>query len=99
MENGELRFDGQIRWCKGENTIQWSVVREPSTKGKRTMSIQKAVFGSEDSTTNKVCRQQMLLFGSQKQRVEQFEMVRPIILRLWRALIDAFGYPTLKNES
>src|SRR5271155_640938 len=24
VENGELRFNGQIKWSKGENTIQWS---------------------------------------------------------------------------
>src|SRR5271156_5469707 len=99
MENGELRFDGQIKWCKGENTIQWSAPEKHSTKGRSIMSIQKAVFGSGDLATNKACRNQILSFGSQKQRVEQFLMVEPIIFRLWQALIDAFGYPTLKNGS
>src|SRR5271170_6245343 len=72
MKNGELRFDGQIKWCKGENTVQWSAPEKHSTKGRSIMSIQKAVFGSGDLATNKACRNQILSFGSQKQRVEQF---------------------------
>jgi hypothetical protein len=99
MKNGELRFDGQIKWCKGENTIQWSAPEKTTTTGRPDMSTQKAVFGSGDSTTNKACRNEILSFGSQKQRVEQFLIVEPIIFRLWQALIDAFGYPTLKNGS
>jgi hypothetical protein len=63
------------------------------------MSIQKAVFESGDSTTNKLCRQQMLSFASRKQRWEQFEIVQPVIIRLWQALIDVFGYPTLEDGS
>ena len=97
MKNGELRFDGQIKWCKGENTIQWSEPEKTTTTGRPNMSTQKAVFGSGDSTTNEVCRKQMLSFASRKQRWEQFEIVQLIIIRLWQALIDAFGYPTLKD--
>src|SRR5271155_5391254 len=72
VENGELRFNGQIKWSKGENTIQWSAPQKNPTPGRPNMSIQKAVFGSGDSTTNKVCRQQILSFASRKKRLEQF---------------------------
>jgi hypothetical protein len=95
MKNGELRFDGQIRWCKGENTIQWSEPKEDPTTGRRI--TKKAVFGSGDSTTDEVCRQLIIRFASQKQRREQFQIVRPIIFRLWQALTDKFGYPAVET--
>ena len=50
-------------------------------------------------SAEKAYRNQVLSFGSQKRRVEQFLMVKPIIFRLWQAVIDAFGYPTLKIGS
>jgi hypothetical protein len=97
MENGKLRFDGQIKWRKGENTLQWSEHHEDATTGRLIESTAKAVFGSGDLTTDRECRGEILMFALTEQRAEQFQMVRHIIMnQLWQALIDAFGYPTMK---
>jgi hypothetical protein len=32
MEKSKLRFDGQIMWCKGKNTLQWSELKPDATK-------------------------------------------------------------------
>ena len=99
MKNDKLRFDGQIKWCKGENTLQWSALHEEATTGRLIETIEKAVFKSGDPITNLECRRQILLFGGREQRVEQFQMVRHIIMdKLWQALIDAFGYPTMAGS-
>jgi hypothetical protein len=88
VENGELRFDGQIKWRKGGNTLQWSLRNMDVTK--------KAVFGNGDTTTNDDCREELALFTRTERRLGQFEIVKPVIYRLWQALIDEFGYPTLE---
>ena len=56
MENGDLRFDSQIKWCKGENTLEWSMFNMDATTGRLVKSIQKAAFGNGDSTTDDECR-------------------------------------------
>jgi hypothetical protein len=96
MENGKLRFNGQIMWCKGENKLQWSMLMPNATTGRLTKYVKKAVFTrSGTQATNARSRYGISLFAEDEQRVEQFEMVRHIIMdRLWQALIDAFGYPT-----
>ena len=88
MEKGKLKFDGQIKWCKGKNTLQWS---------ESIKSIKKAGFKSGNPTTNLECIGEMYYFASTKQRREQFQLVEQIIMnQLWPALIDKFGYPTME---
>jgi hypothetical protein len=58
MENGKLRFDGQIMWRKGKNTLQWSVIQADAATGRLTESIEKAVFKSGDLTTNIECQRE-----------------------------------------
>ena len=65
MENGDLRFNGQIKWCKGENTLEWSMFNMDAPTGRLVKSAQKAVFGNGDSTTDDECRKQIVLFVSQ----------------------------------
>jgi hypothetical protein len=84
MENGKLRFGGQIKSPKGENMLQWSALHEDATTGSLIESIEKAGFKSGDLTTNNECRRQMLLFALAEQRAEQFHMVRHIISFGWR---------------
>ena len=52
MENDQLRFDGQIKWWKGEDTLQWSALKPGATTGKR---VEKAVFKSGNPATNLEC--------------------------------------------
>jgi hypothetical protein len=94
MENGDLRFKSS--GARGRNTLEWSMFNMDARTGRLIKSIQKAVFGNGDSTTDDECRKQIVLFVSQKQRWEQFLIVRPIIFRLWQALIDEFCYPTME---
>lgn len=98
MEKGKLRFDGQIMWCRGKNTLQWSELEPDATTGKLIKSIKKAGFKkSGNPTTNFKCINEMYLFVSTKQRWEQFQLVQQIIMnQLWPALIDKFGYPTME---
>lgn len=46
MENGKLRFNGQIMWRKGENTVQWGVTEVDATTGRLIKSIKKVGFES-----------------------------------------------------
>ena len=97
MEDGNLRFNGQIMWRKGENALQWSVPTADATTGRRIMSIRKAVFKNGDPTTNDQCQRQLYLFTLHEQRWAQFQIVEHVIMdRLWPALIDAFGYPVME---
>ena len=41
MENGQLRFDDQIKWYKGENTLQWSMFEMDITTGRPIIFIQR----------------------------------------------------------
>jgi hypothetical protein len=97
MENGQLRFDGQIKWYKGQRTLQWSVPKWNAKKKRFIYFIEKAVFESGDLTTDFECRERLASFTMQPQRAEQFKLVQPIITRLWQALIDQFGYPTMEK--
>jgi hypothetical protein len=100
MENDQLRFDGQIKWLKGEGTLQWSALKPGATTGKRITSVQKAVFKSGNPATNLKCLKQILSFARQEQRREQFQLVKHIIIdQLWPALIDHFGYPTMQYST
>ena len=96
MKNGKLRFNGQIMWRKGENTLQWSMLKPDARTGRLVKYIKKAIFTrSGTQATNDTCQWKILLFAEGEERGEQFEMVRHIIMdRLWQALINAFGYPT-----
>ena len=98
IEDGKLKFNGLIKWRKGSNTLEWSTREKDARTGKLFDYTEKAVFTkSGTQATNAKCQAQILYFTSQKQRPEQFQIVREVIMdRLWQALIDAFGYPTLE---
>jgi hypothetical protein len=55
MENGELRFDGQIKWYKGKNTLQWSMYNKNVKTGRPALSTYKVVFGNGDLATDGQC--------------------------------------------
>jgi len=64
------------------------------------MQTKKAVF-QQDGTknTDRLCRNEITLFGTEGDRAEQFEMVRNVIIDdLWRAVTFNFGYPKFEKE-
>jgi hypothetical protein len=97
MKNGTLRFDGQVKWCKGERILQWSARNWDATRGRLVESIEMAVFKSGNLATDAECKRKLFMFTAQRQRREQFQLVEQIIVgQLWPALIHAFGYPTME---
>ena len=91
-------FDGQIKWRKGGNTIQWSERTVDARRGLVIESIEKAVFGSGNQGTNGQCQFRMISLATKGQRAVQFEMIRDIIEALWEGLIAVFSYPTFEKE-
>lgn len=92
-----MKFNGLIKWRKGTNVLEWSTREKDARTGKLVDYTEKAVFTkSGTQATNVHCQNRMAYFASQKQRLEQFQIVREVIMdRLWQALIGAFGYPTI----
>lgn len=79
MRGGKPTFNGQIKWRKGGNTIQWSERTVDARRGLVIESIKKAVFGSGNQGTNRQCKFRMILFATEGQRAVQFEMIRNIM--------------------
>lgn len=98
MRNGKLRFDGQIKWPKGTNTIQWSEqLVDPATK-EVVMSINMAVFADEGTkATNKRCKLRIPSFAMTGDRAEQYQRIHPVLDQLWNALVHKFGSSTFKE--
>jgi len=44
VQDDKLRFNGQIRWAKGSNIIEWSERREDFMTKKAVTFTQQAVF-------------------------------------------------------
>ncbi|KAN0086359.1 hypothetical protein V8E54_000047 [Elaphomyces granulatus] len=98
--NNTLRFDGQIKWRKGGNIIQWSSRNENAKAGTTIEHIAMAVFGDENADTNDQCRFELFLFAGQGPRLAQFKLVKQIIMEdLWSALIIVLGSPSSKDAS
>jgi hypothetical protein len=99
VNNNTLRFDGQIKWRKGGNIIQWSSHNQNAKAGTTIEHIAKAVFGDGNADTNDQCRFELFLFARQGPRLAQFKLVKQIIMEdLWSALTTVFGYPTFDTE-
>ena len=98
MRSGKPTFNGQIKWRKGGNTIQWSERTVDARRGLVIESIKKAVFGSGNQETNRLCQSRMLSFTTRGQRAVQYEMIQDIMEALWEGLIAVFGYPTFEKE-
>ena len=98
MDNNTLKSDGQIKWRKGGNIIQWSS-REDAKAGTTIEHIKMAVFWNGNADTNDQCRFELFLFAGQAPRLAQFKLVEQIIMEyLWSALIIVFGYLMLDTE-
>jgi len=97
MRGGKLIFNGQIKWRKGGNTIQWSERTVDARRGLTIKSIKKVVFGSGNQETNKQCHFGIISFAIKGQRAVQFEIIRDIMEALWEGLIAVFGYPTFEK--
>jgi hypothetical protein len=98
VEDGKLKFNGLIKWRKGSNTPEWSTREKDARTEKLFGRTEKAVFTkSGTQATNVEWQNRIVYFASLKQRSEQFQIVREVIIdRLWQALIDAFSYPTME---
>lgn len=75
-----MKFNGLIKWRKGTNVLEWSTREKDARTGKLVDYTEKAVFTkSGTQATNVHCQNRMAYFASQKQRLEQFQIVREVV--------------------